>query len=197
MGKTGFINKRIFDSVSLLATGREFLYTPKKEAKGRVIFHKGKMAAMLAFKDAETSKDIKTLIQSEQTFLKQDLALTKDKYVFPSLNKAIISFDDAMLAHDALITKGEYKVANKTYASIEGKDRIKGVPVDAFHNACNSHKVRLSNSLKSTSVSIQEKELILERIKVVNLALKLYIEKQIEVLGLPKNAKVKSNDREI
>jgi hypothetical protein len=197
MAKTGFINRRISDSVSLIVAGKEFLYTPKKEAKGLVIFNNGKTNAINAFKDAEASKDIKTLVQSEQTFLKQDLALTKDKFVLPSLNKAIISFDDAMLAYNALITKDEYKAANKTYASIDGKDRIKGVPVDAFHNACNSHRVRLSNSLRSTSVSIQEKELIQERIKIINLALKLYIEKQIEVLGLPKDAKIKSNDREI
>jgi hypothetical protein len=196
MAKTGSINERIFDSVSLLATSREFLYTPKKEAKGRTLFHKGIALAMSAFKDAEASKDIKTLIQAELTFLKQDLALTKDKLVLSSLNRAIISFDDAMLAHNALITKGEYEAANKTYASVEGKNRIKGVPLDAFHNACKSHRTRLSNSLRSTSVSIQEKELIQERVKVVDFALELYIEKQKEVLGLPKDAKVKSNDRE-
>jgi hypothetical protein len=197
MGKIGSINDRIFNSVTFIVTGREFLYTPKKEAKGLVIFNNGKTKALNAFKDAKASKDIKTIIQAELTFLKQDLALTKDKLVLTSLNRAIISFDDAMLAYNVLITKGEYEAANKTYASVEGKSRIKGVPVDAFHNACNSHRARLSNSLRSTSVSIQEKELIQERAKVVDFALKLYIEKQREVLGLPKDAKVKSNDREI
>jgi hypothetical protein len=52
MVKTGSINRRIFNSVSLLATGREFLYTPNKEGKGLAIFNNGRTKAINAFKDA-------------------------------------------------------------------------------------------------------------------------------------------------
>jgi hypothetical protein len=100
MGKTGSIDERIAVSVAMIATGRKFVNTPKMEAKGRITFNTGIDKAKLAFKDTYNSNNVKTTVQSELTFVGQELLHCDktNKLLVNSLNVAITDFKDALTA---------------------------------------------------------------------------------------------------
>jgi hypothetical protein len=196
MEKTGSINKRITDNAVLLNRGRNLLHIEGKAEQGRIFFASGVSGAMQAFKEAPVFNEPKPIIQAEQFYLFQELEYTdkKDKLRLSSLNHAITSFDDALKALSTLESPREYKSVEKSYPNTD-KYRVKGLPKDAFHIACSSHKTRLMNDLKG-ALSSSEKELIKQRITNLDTAKILYTEKQRLALGLPENAKIKTNDRE-
>jgi hypothetical protein len=70
------------------------------------------------------------------------------------------------------------------------------LPVDVVHKALKSQKARLKNNLKTSAISLAEKELILQRIKNLEHGRELYKAMQKEALGLPANAKIRDNERE-
>jgi uncharacterized protein YaaR (DUF327 family) len=197
MEKTGSINKRIADNTVLINNGRIFIHTGGKSEQGRVLFATGVSDTLQAFREAQTSKDSKTMVQAEQVFLKTELqyADKKDKLLTSSLNNAITDLGDALKVLPTVESSAIYKNTDKAFLTT-GKDRVNYLPKDAFHKACNSHKTRLLNTLRTPGLSATEKELIKQRASNMDTAKHLYIGKQKTALGLPENAKTKSNDRE-
>jgi hypothetical protein len=165
MGETGSINDKLFYSVSTIAKGRMFLHVPKTESIGLVIFNKGIKQAMQAFKDADASNDLKTILQAQLTFVKQDLLFAQDKYAENTFNASIIDLTDALNASTAHKNNPEYIGANKTYSTRRPTDRVGGFPNDVVHKTLKSEVARLSNSLNSNVMSSKERELTYQRIE--------------------------------
>jgi hypothetical protein len=198
MEKTGLIDKRIIKSASMMDTGRKDMMAQGRTEQGRKIFVQGIDNALNSFKDAQRTQDATVIVLSEQTFLEceYDKCDRNDRLALNSLKVAIRSFDDARLALKIVEEKNLYQGANNTYSSVEGKDRKSGVPIDVFHKACQSHKTRLQNSLRSTSISMLEKDLYKQRISNMSTAINLYTEKQKLALDISPAEKSKKNDRE-
>ena len=194
MEKTGSLNKRIIDNADFINNGRPLLHIEGKEAQGRILFATGVSGALKAFKEAQASKDPKTMIQAEQFFMKQELHLNKnkDRLLVSSLNNAIISFDDALRALSVVEIPEIYRMADMTHKS---KDRTEGLPNDAFRVACSSHITRLKNNLKTSSIGNAEIELISQRLANLKTAIDQYAEKQRIALGLSENIKVKNEKK--
>ena len=99
-----------------------------------------------------------------------------------SLTQAIQSFDDAFLALEVVENGEHYKIADKTHPHCK-KHSINGLPKDSFHIACNAHKTRLKNILRSPGIDPIEKALLKQRFANLSIAQKGYIEKQKKALG--------------
>jgi hypothetical protein len=115
MAEIGSINDKIADSVSLIAIGRDALHTESIEAFGRVNLNKGIMKAKEAFKEANTSNDIKTIIQAELTFVNQELLNSTNRLVASSFEKARIELIGALDSYKILSEKSTYPDAERTY----------------------------------------------------------------------------------
>jgi hypothetical protein len=184
MAKTGSINERIFDSVAVITTGRDAWDTEGLEAMGRVTFRKGIAEATLAFKEACDSDSVKTIAQSELTFVSQELLFCDkgNKYVMDSLNASITDFKDVLNALKSLEKEDIYKHTDNFYSTRREGDRIGGLPNDVVHKAFKSQKARLQNSLKTSTVGSVERELVLQRIENLDHGRNLYKAMQKDAL---------------
>jgi len=179
---TGLIT-RIAVAVISIDSGRKGFAIEGKEREGRISFEKGIASSFETFKEVQISADTYTIILAEYTFISQELQLCSetDKNAFNSLTQAKQNFDDAFLALQVVENSSIYKEADKLF--LHNKDyRIRGFPKDAFHNACNSHKTRLSNTLRVFGVDPIEKALIEQRIANLETAKNGYLEKQKKAL---------------
>jgi hypothetical protein len=185
MEKTGFINDRIIESVSLIATGRDALHTEGIEAFGRVNLNKGIAEAKDAFKDASVAKDIEVILRAELIFVNQELFYNTASLVTKSLEAAKTGLTDALNSYNILVGTKSYPDAEQTHSTTP-KYRYQNLPKDAFHIACNSHIARLSNTLKSTELSSKMRSLYEQRVENMKTAKELYIELQRKILGISK-----------
>jgi hypothetical protein len=180
--KTGLLSK-IFRFANRIDRGRKGVAADGEEHNGRLDYENGIAGAKSSFQEAQATGDSQTLILAEYTFLTQELHLCDeaDTITRNSLILAIQSFDDALLCLEAVGDQG-YKIANKTYA--HNKDnRIKGLPKDAFHQACIAHRTRLSNVLRSPGINMIEKALLEQRRANMQSAQESYITKQTAILS--------------
>ncbi|MDR2965186.1 MAG: hypothetical protein LBU88_05370 [Treponema sp.] len=184
MDITGLILK-INDAAIAIDFGRKGFATRGKAEEGRISYETGIVAALSAFRDAQSTTDPKTIILAEYTFLNQELQFCEptDKDSLSSLTQAIQSFDDAFLALQAVEDNNLYKGAELTYPHNK-KYRISGFPKDAFHIACISHKTRLQNILRSPGIDPIEKSLLKQRFANLSTAQNGYIEKQKKALQI-------------
>ncbi|MDR0454916.1 MAG: hypothetical protein LBH05_08910 [Deferribacteraceae bacterium] len=184
MEKTG-LNKRITDSALFIYTGRIGLYTQGSESKGRLSFLKGVDLALKTFRDATSYKDPIILIQAELLFLTQEIHFCdkSDKTTLRSIDTAITGFNDALKAISVVKSAKLYKAAEMTYPTAD-KYRLNGVPKDALHIACNSHRTRLQNTLRTPGMNMNEKALYRQRVDNIMLARALYVEMQRLALEL-------------
>jgi len=123
------------------------------------------------------------MILAEYTFLTQELQFCEksDKDSLNSLTKALQMFDDAFLALQAVEDSG-YKIVDKT--TPHHKDyRVSGYPKDSFHVACDSHKTRIKNMLRTPGIDPIEKSLLKQRLANLPTAQNGYIEKQKKALA--------------
>ncbi len=111
------------------------------------------------------STDPQALILAEYTFLVQELSFChkSDKDSFNSLTQAIQSFDDAFLVLPIVEDKTLYQGAEKTYPHKKESRVSGGFPKDSYHIACNSHKTRIQNILRSPGIDPIEKALLKQR----------------------------------
>jgi len=176
----------LVDSINKAAisidAGRKGFATRGKAEEGRINYEDGIAVALSAFQEAQTTAAPQTIILAEYTFLTQELEFCEksDKDSLSSLTQAIQSFDDAFFALQAVEEAG-YKTAEKTYPH-NGKYRVNGLPKDAFHIACISHKIRLRNILRAPGIDPIEKALLKQRF--VNLSAEQggYVERQKKIL---------------
>jgi hypothetical protein len=168
-------------------SGRKGFATRGKTEKGRISYEDGIAEAMTAFQEASNQRiaasvDPQTIILAEYTFISQELQLCDkaDKDSINSLTKAIQNFDDAFLALKA--------VESNMYQAVENaiphdkKYRVNGLPKDAFHIACLSHKTRIKNVLRFSGIDPIEKTLLKLRFANLSAGQEGYIEKQKKAL---------------
>jgi hypothetical protein len=164
-------------------SGRKGFATRGKAEEGRISYEKGIALALSAFKEAQTTADPQTIILAEYTFITQELQFCdkSDKDSITSLTKAIQDFDDAFLAIEA-VCEPDYKIADKIFPH-NGKYRVKGFPMDSFHIACNGHRTRIRNMLKTPGIDPIEKALLKQRLANLPAVQKGYIVKQKKALA--------------
>jgi len=176
---------RIAEAAANIDLGRKGFAIIGKEREGRISYEKGITEALSAFKEAQATADPQTIILVEYTFLIQELQFCdkSDKDSFTSLTQAIQSFDDAFLALEMVEDHSLYHVADKTIPHHK-KHRVKGgYPKDSFHFACESHKTRIQNILRSPGIDPIEKSLLKQRLANLPTAQNGYIEKQKKALA--------------
>jgi len=173
----------IINAATQIDAGRKGFATKGKAEEGRINYEKGIDVAMTSFQQAQSTADPQTIILAEYTFLTQELEFCEktDKDSLNSLTKAIQFFDDAFLAVKT-VEKPEYKMAEDIFPHI-GKYRKNGFPKDAFHIACDSHKTRLQNILRSPGIDPIEKALLKQRLINLSAGQDGYVEKQKKILG--------------
>jgi hypothetical protein len=186
MELTGLLNK-VFQAVVNIDFGRKGLATDGREHDGRIAYETGITAAAEGFMAAQTTADPQTLILAELTFLQQELQFCHeaDADAKSSLTHAIQSFEDALHSLEVVENSILYQAAEKTYLT-SSKYRIQGLPKDAFHLACMSHRTRLNNALRVPGINMIEKAVVNQRAANMTAAQNKYIEKQ-------KNAMIADN----
>jgi len=172
----------ITNAVIHIDSGRKGFATRGKEHEGRLSYERGISEALSNFKEAHVTADPQTIILAEYTFLSQELEFCEktDKDSITSLTKAIRLFDDAFLALET-VEGLHYEIADKTIPH-DAKYRISGFPMDAYHIACDSHKTRLKNVLRSPGIDPIEKALLRQRLLNLSAGQGGYIEKQRKAL---------------
>ena len=181
MDLTGLINS-IYEATADIEAGRKGFATRGKEQEGRIFYEDGIALALSSFQEAQSSADPQIIILAEYTFLTQELEFCEktDKDSLNSLIKAIQSFDDAFLALEVVDDKTLYKAVEKAIPH-GSKHRVKGFPKDAYHIACDSHKTRLKNVLRSPGIDPIEKALLKQRYINLFAGQGGYVEKQRKI----------------
>ncbi|GHV55922.1 hypothetical protein AGMMS49579_19790 [Spirochaetia bacterium] len=182
MDRTGLINS-LLNAVVNIDGGRKGFATDGKEHEGRLSYEYGISTAMTSFQEAQTTGDCETLIQVEQAFLEQELHFCheNDDITRNSLIQAIQDFEDALRCLKTVEVTALYQAAETTYSTT--KYRIRGFPKDIFHQACDAHRTRLSNSLRTPGINMTEKAVIQQRMANMKTAAGYYIEKQKAALS--------------
>jgi len=178
----GLINNIITATASIDYGHKGFAIRGKAE-EGRISYEEGISLAMTSFQEAQATADPQTIILAEYTFITQELQFCEktDKDSLNSLTKAKQFFDDAFLALKVVENKTIYQGVDDSIPH-DKKYRVSGFPKDAFHIACNSHKTRLQNVLRSPGIDPIEKALLKQRFVNLSAGQGGYIEKQRKVL---------------
>jgi hypothetical protein len=175
----------ILESQLAIEAGRKLLDTEDFESDGRTRYRYGLALAMKAFQEVGNiaMEDLELLILAEYTFLTQELRFCDptDTQAVASLTRAVQSFDDAFRALEAAADGVLYRGADLAQPR-SFKYRIKGMPKDAFHIACMSHRTRLGNILRSPGINLVEKELLKQRSANLSAAQSAYLERQRAIL---------------
>jgi hypothetical protein len=172
------VRYKIFNSVYNIDLGRKGFDTDGGEHQGRLSYEDGISSAMASFQEVQTTADCELLIVAEETFLQQELNYCDagDAITLSSLTQAIQNFEDALRSLDVAGRPSAYQEAEKTHPTT--KNRIQGCPKDIFHQACDGHRTRLSNSLRTPGINMKEKAVIQQRMANMKTAVGHYIEKQ-------------------
>ncbi|GHU00377.1 hypothetical protein FACS1894142_8510 [Spirochaetia bacterium] len=178
-------------SVNNIDIGRKGLAAAGRERKGRISFTSGFLSALDAFKEVSDRSrspagalDLETLIQLERTFLSEELRHCgpDETEAIASVTQAVSYFNDALLALEAVRDAAVYQGAEKTHPH-HPKYRIHGMPKDAFHIACISHRTRLNNILRMPGINPIERSLYEQRAVNMIAAQNAYQEQQKNVLA--------------
>jgi hypothetical protein len=177
LDQTGLVNK-IFTSVNSIDIGRKGLAADGNERQGRLSYEVGISLALSSFQEAQKTAGCELLILVEETFLQQELQYCHPDDIITrnSLTQAIQSFEDALRSLDVVGRPSAYQEAEKTHPTT--KNRKYGLPQDAFHQACDAHRTRLSNSLRTPGINMIEKAVIQQRMANMKTAVSCYMEKQ-------------------
>jgi hypothetical protein len=177
MDLTGLLNS-ILSSAADIDVGRKGLATDGREHEGRLAYEDGIAAASIAFNEALSTGNPRTIMLAEEAFVEQEFQFCskQDINTRSSLARALQSFEDAFLSLEAVEGPG-YKEADKTWPH-NSKNRIQDFPKDAFHQACIAHRTRLQNSLRTPGVNMIEKAVLEQRAGNMTAAQRCYLEKQ-------------------
>jgi hypothetical protein len=170
--------------------GRKGLATEGGESEGRILFAAGLLDALAVFKEvsdlrsaAKADCNLEILILVEHAYLTEELRYCspKEPMAIASVTQAIAFFDDALRSLEAVQDTAAYQVAEKTHPR-HPKYRIQGMPKDAFHIACISHRTRLHNILRAPGINATEIALYKQRTANMTAAQNAYLEKQQSAL---------------
>jgi hypothetical protein len=182
MDPAGLLDNILLAAVSI-DKGRKGLAVDGEEHKGRIYYESGIAAASDAFEAARVSADPETMLLVEEAFIEQEFQFCseRDTNTRSSLAQALQSFDDAFFSLEAVKGSG-YREADKTWPH-NAKNRIQGLPKDAFHQACIAHRTRLRNSLRTPGINMIEKDVLEQRAANMTAAQSGYIKKQEKALS--------------
>lgn len=173
MTKNEFVNFLLEESFRI----NEINQTP--EAK---ILSNTRKKILNSLKDLGKSDDAKLIVEAEKQILQIDLTHHANSAAMKSSIKTAVNELDVILRHLKVIENPEaYKAVNEAYSL--PKNRQTGLPVDEARQAFKSHFARLVN-LDKSRLNDEEKRIIDVRKANINVAKKLYIEKQQQVLGI-------------
>jgi len=174
----------ILDATTAIDAGRKGFATRGKEHEGRISYENGIAMAQSAFLEAKDSADPKTIIETENAFILQELQFCgeADKDTRNSLTKAVEGFQDAFLCLKIVEDTAMYRGAVDTYPR-DPKYRVQGFPRDAFHIACAAHKTRIKNMLRTPGVDAIEKKLLEQRFANFSVAKNAYTGKQEKAMS--------------
>ena len=178
MDQIGLVNNIVL-GMSDIALGRKNLTTDGFERAGRIFYESGISTALECFKNAQVSNDPLIMILVELTFLQQEFQYCdeSDNFSRGSLTQAIQSFEDALRSLKTVEDSVLYQAAETTYPTAS-RFRYHGVPRDAVHTACASHKTRLQNTLRVPGINMDEKAVITQRAANMITIQVAYTEKQ-------------------
>jgi len=173
----------IITATASIDSGRKGFAIRGKEQEGRINYEDGIALAMETFKEAQTTADPQIILLAEYTFISQELEFCEktDKVAISSLSRAIRFFDDAFLALKA-VEGLHYEAVEQTFPH-NGKYRVKGYPMDAYHIAYIGHKARLINILKTPGLDPIERALLNQRLDTLAAGQGGYVEKQKKALA--------------
>jgi hypothetical protein len=181
---------RVTEAQELISEGRQWHETDGFEAKGRKRRNMGldRMADIIHKVRANAATDLLSVALVEHSIVNQELRLCDpaDEHGIESLEHALSELDDAFLALRVVDDAALYRAADMTYPHKE-RFRRKGLPKDAFHNACDSQVTRIGNSLKALGLSLAEKALMEERSENLKAAKDAYMDKQRAALATTEN----------
>ena len=182
MELTGLLNNIVYGAYNI-DKGRKYLTTDGFEHVGRLSYEDGISTALECFKNAQASADPLIMILVELTFLQQEFQYCdeSDNFSRGSLTQAIQSFEDALRSLKTVEDSVLYQAAETTYPTTS-RFRYHGVPRDAVHTACASHKTRLQNSLRVPGINMDEKAVITQRAANMITIQAAYTEKQRKAL---------------
>ena len=184
MDITGLITK-IYAAAAAIDYGRKGFAARGKAEEGCLAYEKGIASALSAFKDAQSTIDPYIIILVEYTFLNQELQFCDktDTDSFSSLTQAIQSFNDAFLVLEIVDDSNIYQSIDKAFPHQE-KYREKGFPKDSYHIACNAHRTRLKNILRSPGIDPIEKALLKQRFANMTTGQKGYLNMQKKAMSV-------------
>jgi hypothetical protein len=138
---------------------------------------------MKVFLEAYAMRDPKTFAQVEYTLLVQELEFCDpaDTFAIASLTQAVQSFKDALRALKVVGSPAYRAVEEAT--PHQAKCRYHGMPKDAYHIACEAHRARLTNALRTPGTNMTEKALLQQRLASLPAAQNAYTAQQQAVLG--------------
>jgi hypothetical protein len=182
---TGLLQNSVLNAVGHIALGREGLATKKREAKGREAYELGLSEASQIFDDVRNSANAESIISAEYYFLVQELGFCHqdDTDSRSSLQAAVQNFHDALKCLEIVKNKTAYKKAALTH-STSPRDLIDGCPKDIFHQACNGHRTRLRNMLRTPGTNMLEKSVLKKRLVNLTPAQNSYLVLQKKALSL-------------
>ena len=139
---------------------------------------------MVAFQEAGVVTDPQIIILAELAFLQQELQFCGETDIDTksSLTQAIQSFEDALRCLKTVENAVGYRYAETTYPS-DDKHRIKGLPRDALHSACISHRTRIKNILRVPGMNHIERAVYEQRFLNMTAARNSYIELRKKALN--------------
>ncbi len=142
------------------------------------------------------SEELNIIINAERVILRHEAQFYgKDNpQALKSITEAVKELDGASDALMVVQDKHLYQAANKTH-SVKARDRINGLPKDAFHVFTNSHKTRLGNRIRSIEASFEERLLLKERYNNMQIAQKEYMKLQAKALDITLSGKSRYIER--
>jgi hypothetical protein len=185
MERAGLLNS-IVQGVYNIYLGRQGLAAEGDEGAGRILFSTGLSDALKIFKEVHSNAayDLETLLLVEYAYLTEERRYCgpAEPGVFASMTAALASFDDALHALEAVQDAVGYKAADKTWPH-QPKYRYHNMPKDAFHIACNAHRTRLNNTLRTPGINAVEREVYEQRAENMSAAQNAYLNKQQSALA--------------
>jgi hypothetical protein len=168
-----------------ITVGRTKIAIEGEAEEGRRLLAKGLSMVLMVFQEvgANAANDPETLVLADHAYLTEEQrhCRSTETGLLNSVTVAIESFNDALRAYKAVQDAAGYKIAEMTY-SRQRKYRYRGMPKDAFHNACMAHRARLNNNLSTAGINDIELDVYKQRIDNMRVVQDAYTERQQSAL---------------
>jgi hypothetical protein len=171
-------------AVDDISKGRLGLEIEGEEHAAMVSIIKGIEEATAIYNEVIDSGNIEFMIIADYTFTRAEAehGEVDEKRPQASAKAALQNYDDALLVLPIVEKPELYQAVDKAFSHFGKPWRYNGLPCDAFHVMCNGHKTRLNNALSRFGISRRERALTALRIKMIDKAQDVYVEKQREAL---------------